>query len=351
MDTLLRKLVYLYLVLHTGGFAPRPPPHLATAQTGRSHHSTGVKPQRLDTRATQRLPGQPGSLTFTKEARMARFGTAETADCLKGGVAWLQTRTGQVFAMPTVCKTYACKGCRNRRRSRFKLMVAIGCSMVDRSWLITVTLKPDTGVLHDADFVRKALRRFWYRLKHQNPNLDSPGWLAVPELTERGEPHMHMVVVFPNYTGTKTDLARDVQLAWTMAAREDKKVVSFIADTRGVYSGPGAGAYLGKYMSKSEHQRPALEILGFTRRFSRNHAWPGDQPLRLRGTSEKAWATVSWSLGDYKDAQMYVRALRAAERSVLCERVGGEHYLAAASKAARRAGLEFLHKLERKVTP
>lgn len=292
---------------------------------------------------------------------MKNIGQASSSRCPKGGIVWLHVKTGQVLALETVCKTYQCLGCRDRRLSLFKLRVVIGCSIGKRSAFITVTLKPRDSCLNlvrlwiatgksptnpciarkDARFVRAALRRFWWQMKAQ-PALNAIEWLMVPELTKRGTPHLHIIMT--NLGGmTIQDLGREVQTAWSMATRENHQVVSFITDTRAVYSTTGAGSYLAKYLVKGQRHREELARLGFTRRFSRSPGWPSDEPLRRKGTELEKWTKVVWTAGV---SDLGLQEIRRTAAHPLLERVGGRHYLAMADRAKRNG---LISRMERMV--
>jgi len=286
-----------------------------------------------------------------------RIGQAQSSDCPKEGIAWLHRANAPVLAVKTKCKTYQCLGCRDRVRNLFKLRVMMGCSISPHSWLITVTLKlahanpvpcrVSVGIDLDprtALYVRGCFRRFLYRLKDRNPKYKTFSYMMIPELTKQGMPHLHLVAACPGISDTRS-LDRDLQEAWTMAARVDGIVTSFITDIRGVYASSGAAAYLGKYLVKNALHREELLRLGFSRRFSRSPTWPGDDPIRLRGTDENAWSKVAFEYGNpqWFNREPVSHILDRSESHRLLDRLGGQrylHYLAINTKKSLNQRLE-----------
>lgn len=270
-----------------------------------------------------------------------RFGQAQSSDCPKEGIAWLHRKNAPVLAVKTVCKTYRCRGCRDRVRNLFKLRVTMGCSISDHSWLITVTLRHanvnpapchvSVGIDLDprsAAYVRGCFRRFLFRLKARNAKYRTFVYMMIPELTQQGMPHLHLVATCPGITDTRS-LDRDIQEAWTMATRVDGIVTSFITDIRKTYSSAGASAYLAKYLTKNSLHRDELVRLGFIRRFSRSPNWPSDDPIRLRGTDEMAWSKVSFEYGNpqWFNHEQVSHILQRSQTHKLLDRLGGERYL------------------------
>ena len=187
--------------------------------------------------------------------------------CPRRGYLWFTNSSYEKLPVQATCKTWKCPACRKALVKKFAERLEYGCLTLGSSWLITLTLKlGDSSKIKDAVFVRKALERFWVRLKIR-PNWKQVVWLKVIELTKKGQPHLHIVV--GNITGTHRQLQLEAREAWLFVTGD-----SYIVDVRPVSKAKEIGHYLGKYLAKGYAHREKLEALGFNRRWSASRGWP-----------------------------------------------------------------------------
>lgn len=278
-------------------------------------------------------------------------GSSLRSRCPRGGYValWSHRWDGEHHAdrivLPTVCKTWGCKSCSRKVLALFKKRVEIGISQLEQCAFMSVTYvlgRTTDGLPLESDrkravSVQKDWRRFLERLYRHNPELRSP-WLKVVELTERKQPHLHIVVE------NKSSLIRcygnefDVS---TFVRRMDRCVClshvwsrhwlavtgnSYIVHAVPVAGAKRAAAYLAKYLAKDMPMRDELGELGFTRLWSTSASWPGNGRLRLRQTIEGGWDHQEYWPNQSPDAAL------GASHPRLEERVGPEFALEWAKK-------------------
>lgn len=230
-----------------------------------------------------------------------------------------------------------------------------GCSSLDRSFLITLTLKLGAKETHPASFVKVAWTRHIRRLKLRSPNLT---WFRVIEATKKGTPHLHLLVgnlgkerianshgKKPPYSKAfiKEDCKRDCLLhEWGRSWFEETG--AYVVDVEEVYSAPGAARYLAKYLVKGFVDRTRLLDLGYHRRYSMARNWPRGEALRLRGTVDGVWESVEIIPRWFQQEKMQ-NAVKLGEGASVLESVGDDVTLAMAARVRRRTKLRDIERL------
>jgi len=254
----------------------------------------------------------PDSLSIldrtSRRGGVERDGIASSDACPRSGSIRLTTRSGRKVEMETRCKTWRCKGCRDRMIGLFVLRVETGCSILGRCAFITVTYKVDERLREDVESVK----RDWTAFSREFLRPNNLKWLRVTELTKRGMPHHHLV------TGT---LGEEEQVSCYgsrllirrylerfnscaclshRAARAWKAITgSYIVHAIEVSGAKGAGRYMGKYLHKT-----FLDPV-FTRRWATSHGWPGAGKLQLKQTMEGGWEKREFWYGKFEHGAHY----------------------------------------------
>ena len=283
----------------------------------------------------------------------------------------MTSREGLTYVIETRCKTWSCLGCRDSAKNLLRMRIAYGCLTLGQCYFITLTLRLDprstedverSGGLslypmRDAAFVGKAWRALLSSLK-RNPLWKEMAWLKVPELTARGQPHLHVILggigswsarevhceQHPHSWGKAwrdrecSCLEHTVSRAWNIATGG-----SWIVDVRPVVGAYGAAAYLMKYVVKGMYVRGRLEELGFLRRWSRSANWPGGTELHLAGT-DQGWVSVKWKGGE-EDREASVRWAEVSAGAAVMEHIGTDLGMELAERNVRKGGADRIKKL------
>lgn len=191
----------------------------------------------------------------------------------------------------------------------FEARVSEGCSTLGSCALITITYKrDDTHPAVVSSVQNNHWKEFWRRAR-KLPSLQNLKWMKVPELTERGQIHHHLVAgpIPPNerlrcYQGKHvqarqflprmgrcTCMAHQMSVLWLDITGD-----SWVVDVRPVLGAVGASHYLSKYLGKGLQDRSELIRLGYTRRWSNSRGWPGSGRLRLLRTLTYGWERVDF---------------------------------------------------------
>ena len=228
-----------------------------------------------------------------------------TTVCEKHGYVSLLAVTGQHLAMRTTCKTWGCRHCKKKVAALTAMRAVYGCLIGGPSYFITVTYRTGSGSsLKNARSAGRDWSRLWELLKKQS-RWKEAAWYKVPELTKKGQVHLHALV---------TSMGAETARCWSPSKREYKKFYqlgclnsticlqhelaglwhgitgdSYVVDISPIRSVAGASWYVQKYMGKSFGDRAALEGLGFARRWSSSRNWPRGVELQLRGTRDQMW--------------------------------------------------------------
>lgn len=299
-----------------------------------------------------------------------RRGGAESDYCPSGGYAWLTDKWGTTHVLATRCKVWKCLGCRERVKALLRMRIERGCLALGQCYLITVTLRVDrrsgegavrNGVwfpsgTKDAAFVNTAWRALLDSMRGDR-QLRKIAWVKVPEVTQAGQPHLHVVAGgFGTMTTAETHcenhpheygrswrdkrctcLEHRVSRWWRHATN------SWVVDVRPADGPKGAAGYLVKYVVKGMYVRQKLEALGFKRRWSRSRNWPAGEGLRLQGTEEDAWWKVSWR-PENVDRELARKVSESGKDHRLLVRVGDDLSLALAEKREKRGALVRIEK-------
>jgi len=231
-------------------------------------------------------------------------GRGSSSGCPRAGAVILQTGSGAIRQVTTNCNTWSCVSCRDRNLKRFKAVVASGCLMLGRCSFITITYKAGSERLGDAGCVQKDWQALMRRLKQQSPWIQKLAYLRVTEVTKKGTPHIHAIFgTIPqrkrincwgsefrigNYKDRMAScdcFSHEVGRSWSAVNGGESYICFGIAVT----SARGAGAYLGKYMSKNM-------FVGHGRRFNKSRDWPSEKRRRLLAGPE-GFVRALWTPG------------------------------------------------------
>ena len=296
----------------------------------------------------------PTALDITKD-NCYEEGAAGSSLCPRRGSMLLERRGGGVTVVLTNCNSWRCLGCRDRNMNRFRAIVSSGVSTLGRSSFITITYKAGVDRLRVAGCVGRDWKALWRLVRRSDPWTQNLKWLRVMEVTKKGVPHFHLVVgTIPegkssNCWGSSLEIgkyrermercdcvAHTFGRAWSAVNAGESYIVHAIE----VKNGPGAGAYMAKYMGKEFEW---IGETGMQRKFSKSRGWPSDPRIRLEGSLElNGWRRRQWTGGTVKDFEKLEEKLsvRAGERRRTSKQV------VEAGEAARnrfiRAGRELI---------
>ncbi len=234
-------------------------------------------------------------------------GLSSSGSCPRGGLVCLVPGDGPRLFLKTTCKTWRCKGCRDRLLNLVKMRIVYGVELLKPTWFITLTFRTatlpessltDQTTIRNAESVARVWSRFWSLYRRRHPKRSTP-WFRVIELTKRGQPHLHLVV--GGLGVNKLAIEREWSFLWLQASKD-----SHIVWATECFGANGAAGYLTKYMVKAFGEREELLQLGFHRRWSRSRDWPGDK-LRLTGTEQEVWHRVDWIHKSHSQADMWAQ--------------------------------------------
>ncbi len=273
------------------------------------------------------------------------------------------------YVVPTTCKTWGCGVCYNKVRQLTALKMMYGClSTGGPSHFITVTYrKRDRDATKNARGVAKEWAALW-RLLREKVAWKNAAWIKVPELTRRGQVHLHGIIVgaigkascrrseFQRKAWTlrgcsESCLEHDISRSWY----EVTKGKSYITDCQEVRSVAGTCAYVQKYMAKDfSGERKALKSLGFKKRWSSSKNWPRCEPVRLQGSVVGAWesvlrvhgpkATYALHSEDEPERMSDMVETQELEKDWLMERVGEDYLLAVMALGERKRDMKDIQK-------
>lgn len=276
-------------------------------------------------------------------------GIATSSNCPRGGQIWLKTPIGNEVVMDTNCKTWGCKGCRDRIMSLFKARVEVGCSALGRCAFMTVTYKADSERLQNAECVTRDWKALWRHLKSSPSDTSNLKWLRVMEVTKRMTPHHHLVMGpidgkircwstrfdvqdYKRRLDSCVCLAHVFARSWRVVTKD-----SWIVHTVPVTGAAGASSYMAKYLTKSFGTEARLASVGMSRRWSSSRGWPGSVGLKLAQTDRQGWIAQEFHYGRNHFGLV-------DESEYLKERAGSDLMLALAD---RRNGKRVVRTLER----
>lgn len=258
--------------------------------------------------------------------------------------------------MPTKCKTWGCRVCRKNLLSYVKMKMEYGCLILEDSYLITLTLKsgPESS-MRDAAFVRTAWERCIRSLK-ENPSWEKVAWFKIPELTKRGQPHLHLIVGGIGKRKAMCEKSPAFSDDWIQKRCECAahmmgyawyvETGAFVVDAQKVYAPRGAAAYMAKYLTKAFMVRGEMEKLGFHRRYATSRNWPRGEKIHLRGT-DLGWDKVQFRKRTALSKRAMERRSKDDRGKGLLVRVGDDLSLLLGERNRRSADKMAIERLKR----
>ncbi len=226
--------------------------------------------------------------------------------CANAGAVELVPMKGESSWLPTVCKTWGCPACQKSLLAYVKARIIYGLTRTTGSLFITITyVMGGPQDLRDAQCVASDLRSLWRRLKRTS-RWSKSSYVKVPELTERGQVHMHVIVM-----GTEIEIAtcrKNGELLVDMRDRRCKRACaqhelmkaweevtgdSFVVDASRIRDNGGSAGYVTKYLMKAFRQRVDLAARGFKRRYAFSRGWPKVERMQLAETVGVGWRAVN----------------------------------------------------------
>lgn len=265
---------------------------------------------------------------------------------------------GEAFYAETKCKTWGCAVCRRNLLTLVEMKIEYGCSMLDRSVFTTLTyVNSGPADLKRVGSVRLEWELFLRKLKRIYPSLS---WFKIPEVTQRGQVHLHLVMGGLSWTG-KPQCETDPKYWWAWFNKNCdclahvlirhwyERTGAYVINVQEVYDAQGLGGYLSKYLTKAFTTRDQLESLGFVRRYACSRNWPRGANLQLRGTVEKSWDRVVRVRRDIENWRWFTdRIAEQTERGPMAQ-MGDSYAHALANRRIIKAKRSKLRKLERLV--
>lgn len=225
--------------------------------------------------------------------------------CPRAGFAILEDASHK-HVVQTKCKTWGCVVCRKTQAKYVGLRGVYGLLMGEHCSFITTTYRMRDG---DGVVTAKSAGRdhaeLWKKVRKWAPQAE---WMRVPEMTKRGQVHMHHLV--NGIEGVAScQRKRETYLQWKRREcqtsggvciqhrlSEEWGVVndgvSYVVDVSKVRSKWKTGWYLVKYLVKGMDDRRRLEAFGYKRRWAASRGWPKGVRTALRGTVEGRWIRV-----------------------------------------------------------
>ena len=270
----------------------------------------------------------PQTLTedrITVDKRLLRFVKGiKGEDCPRKGYSVLRRKFQNPLLIETRCKQKRCIPCGPAVRAHVALKAEIGSWIRGGSYFITLTFKMGIQDQRDAASVQVAWRRFMYLFRRHYPELtEKIEWMKVIELTEKGQPHLHLLmsglpggmpdrcrgrknekrwVVNGCFQAQGTCLLHAVAKTWLATTTS-----SWVCDVSRVRSASAAGNYVGKYITKAYAQHK-LEKLGFKRVWSASRGFAPDLRVRLAGTVAGKWTKVEHFFSKYDQSDWIDRS-------------------------------------------
>ncbi len=254
--------------------------------------------------------------------RNEQEGMSRDDKCPRRGMAFMRPNDHTLYGVPTNCKSWSCKACRNRKLGQVVSLMIYGCSRLTAPLLVSLTFKT-TGrgqskqeSLVTAEYAEKAFKEFIRRMRRL-PWFQGFEWIRVVELTEAGQIHFHLIMGRPKIRNPDYHGGRQVRCQkhpnWNTWLRSACMCImhefshnwysitkdSFVTDVRKIYDIEGAAWYLAKYLSKAMYgpQRQKIIQKGYLRRYFTSGHWPRGAQMRRLGTVLKAWVGNGFAYG------------------------------------------------------
>lgn len=243
-------------------------------------------------------------------------GMASSKRCPRQGMVYLASNRNELLALPTNCKSWSCRSCRDRKLGFVASLMQYGLYRLTEPVLLSVTYvahERNPGLLEkyvDAESAKKDWAAL-VRILKRDPHWKQMAFFRVVELTKKNQIHFHVLLgnvtstlqtcrppgkrsrqqwnqcVFPKCPCMECVISR----AWFAVTRD-----SWVVDVRPIYDTEGASWYLCKYLKKGMYgaQRDELEARGFIQRYYRSNNWPSGVQMKRRGSLEKRWQRVTF---------------------------------------------------------
>lgn len=233
--------------------------------------------------------------------------------CETPGAVELVDKRGETWWLPTICKTWKCRGCVPKLLALVMARTVYGMECLGPCLFITVTYRMKrSSDLKNAGSVGADLKKLW-RILGQRKRWQDKAYFKVPELTKQGQVHVHMIVggVNPNLMNGQSGkpscrkrnekylswverkcyggcLQHEVSEVWRAVTGD-----SFVVDVSQVRSRRHTASYVTNYIKKGFTKRGELEARGFKRRYAFSENWPSMGRMQLVGTLDKEWTRVT----------------------------------------------------------
>jgi len=145
----------------------------------------------------------------------------------------------EIVAVPLYCNTWKCEHCADRRRRQLQRLAISGRP----NTFLTLTVNPQ--VLDSPEARAQALVKAWrtvVRRAKQHYGYDKLPFLAIFERTERGEPHLHILL-----------RCKWLDQKW-LSAQMQELLASPIVDIRRIKDPSKVARYVCKYIAKAPHK-------------------------------------------------------------------------------------------------
>lgn len=231
--------------------------------------------------------------------------------CSSSGVVKLVDGDGEIYWLPTICKTWKCSTCQRKLLALIQARMQYGMERLGRCLFITVTYVMDGDAsLRYAESVASDLKELWKALKKRE-RWRKLAYVRVPELTRKGQVHVHMIVGgvptgTPSCRRKKEPLKEwkergcSVRPVGGLCLQHEVSGVwlgitgdAFVVDVSVVRSGPKTASYITGYIRKDFIGHKALEARGFTRRYAFSRNWPSCGRMELAKTLGDEWKSVT----------------------------------------------------------
>ncbi len=254
--------------------------------------------------------------------RTDQKGNSRDDICPRRGNAYLRPNSGTLYVIPTNCKSWSCKACRNRKLGQVVSLMIYGCSHLTEPWLVSLTFKITENGLGkpantvNAEYAEAAFKEFIRRMR-RIPWFPGNEWIRVVEVTEKNQIHFHLIMGKPkivtqgfrggnkircqkhpdwhNWLSKKCNcIMHQMSRTWYAVTKD-----SFVVDVRTIYDIEGACWYLAKYLAKAMYgtKRLQIEAKGYKRRYMCSSKWPRGAQMKRLGTLLKAWVDHGFGYG------------------------------------------------------
>lgn len=251
-------------------------------------------------------------------------GYASLKKCPRSGTAFMSTNNRELLAVPTNCKSWRCKSCRDRKLNMVASLIQYGILEGQVPLLLSVTYaapgprQESQGNYVNAERAQKDWNRLLRTLK-KDYRFHKIKWFKVIELTKRKQIHFHLIMTdvlittvvrcsgkgygkhaikpdWPNLPKAGCDC---IQCTMSTMWKQIQNGQSWIIDVRPVYEAIGASWYLCKYLRKSMYGLPRqeLEQRGFNKRYARSKNWAKGVQMKRLGTLKEKWKRHSFAYG------------------------------------------------------